>query len=164
MKKIYIIGGVATGKTTFSRKLSQKLNIKCYELDNVVWNDEHSVKRNDEERELIFNTIISNDEWIIEDVGRRKFKKGLIEADTIYFIYINSIKIYYRVLKRWIKQKLNIEPYNYKPTLKGLIEMYKWAIKDIKKRDDKIKELEGYKDKLHIVNSKDIKKILKENL
>ena len=32
MKKIYIVGGVATGKTTFSKKLSKLLNIDCYEF------------------------------------------------------------------------------------------------------------------------------------
>ncbi len=162
MKKIYIIGGVATGKTTFSKKLSKKLHIDCHELDTVAWDDTRGIKRNNEEIERLFSQILSKDTWIIEDVGREKFKKGLIEADTIYFIYISRMKIYYRVIKRWIKQKLRLEPYNYRPTLKGLIEMYKWAIKNIKERDDKIKELEIYKEKLYIIDSKGIEKILRK--
>ena len=38
-KKIYIIGPVGSGKTTLSRLLSRKYNIKEYELDKIVWDD-----------------------------------------------------------------------------------------------------------------------------
>lgn len=164
MKKIYIVGGVATGKTTFSKKLSKLLNIDCYELDNLVWNDSHSIKRSDEEREKMFSEILKKETWIIEDVGRKKFKRGLEEADTIYFLFINKYRIYFRVLKRWIKQKFKLEPYNYKPTIKGLFEMYGWAFKDIKVRKSKLNELHTYKHKLYILKEKDIKSFYKSNL
>jgi adenylate kinase family enzyme len=36
MNKIYIIGSVASGKTTLARELSRKLNISHYELDCIV--------------------------------------------------------------------------------------------------------------------------------
>ena len=40
MKKVYIIGAVGTGKTTLAKKMSEKLNIKMYQLDKVVWDKE----------------------------------------------------------------------------------------------------------------------------
>ena len=56
MKKIYIIGAVGSGKTTLAKELSKKLNIKMYELDKVVWDDEHgNIKRTDIEILDIFN-------------------------------------------------------------------------------------------------------------
>lgn len=42
-RRIYIIGSVASGKTTLARTLSKKLNIKAYELDNVVYNDKSEI-------------------------------------------------------------------------------------------------------------------------
>ncbi|MFZ3577781.1 hypothetical protein [Virgibacillus sp. DJP39] len=61
-RKIHIIGSVGSGKTTFARKLSNKLSIVCYELDNVVWKrredaDVHDVKRTPQERDDYFSDI-----------------------------------------------------------------------------------------------------------
>ena len=39
--RIYIIGPVGSGKTTFATKLSQMYNIEYYELDKVSWDDEN---------------------------------------------------------------------------------------------------------------------------
>lgn len=37
--KIYIIGIVAAGKTTYSRRLSEELGIPAYELDRIIFLD-----------------------------------------------------------------------------------------------------------------------------
>ena len=74
-KRIYILGNVGCGKTTLSSKLSLKMKIPFYELDNVVWeyHEGGDIKRNDEEIEKLFLNIIDTPQWIIEDVGRDKF-------------------------------------------------------------------------------------------
>lgn len=55
-RRIYIIGSVASGKTTLARTLSKKLNIKAYELDNVVYNDKN-IKRSNKERDKLFSPL-----------------------------------------------------------------------------------------------------------
>lgn len=162
-KKIYIIGTVASGKTTLAKHLSSKLNIKYYSLDKVVWDDENNnTKRNKNEINKIFKGILKKDSWIIEDVGRKNFYQGREEADIIYFLSLKKSTIYFRVLKRWIKQKLNIEKYDYKPTIYSLFEMFSWAKSDIEKRNEKIKELELYKDKLVILKEKELNHMYKK--
>ena len=37
MKKVILIGSGGAGKSTFSRKLSNKLNIKVFHLDALMW-------------------------------------------------------------------------------------------------------------------------------
>lgn len=37
MKKINVVGTSAVGKTTFSRKLADKLDLKYIELDDLFW-------------------------------------------------------------------------------------------------------------------------------
>ena len=60
MRKIYIIGPVGSGKTTLSKKLSNNYNIKRYELDKVVWDDDHgNIKRKDEEVLKLFVYALS---------------------------------------------------------------------------------------------------------
>ena len=38
MTRIYILGGPGSGKTTLAKRLSDRLNVPCYELDliNIV--------------------------------------------------------------------------------------------------------------------------------
>lgn len=122
MSKIYIIGPVGSGKTTFSKKLSKISNIKRYELDKIVWDDEHgNIKRPDQEILKLFDKILQNNSWIIEDIGRSKFKKGREQAEIVPYIKLTRTKSYLRVIKRWIKQKLGIELYNSNSNFKQYI-------------------------------------------
>ena len=159
--KIYIIGPVGSGKTTFAMKLSELYNIKFYELDKVSWDDEHgNIKRSSEEVQKIFNDIISKKKWIIEDVGRDKFKEGRKEADIIYYIKLSRIKSYFRVTKRWIRQRLGKERYNALPNFKQWLYFISTVNSYYKKEKSKLKSLEQYKDKLIFVTNKDINNIM----
>ena len=161
--KIYIIGPVGSGKTTFATKLSKIYNIKYYELDKVSWDDDHgNIKRPDKEAQKIFKNILKNKKWIIEDVGRDKFAQGRCEADIIYYIKLSRIKSYYRVTKRWIKQRLGKERYNHPPVFTQWFYYLSTVNSYYKKEKSKLKSLEEYKDKLVFVNNKDIKRIIQE--
>lgn len=153
--KIYIIGSPASGKTTLSKKLSEKYHIKRYELDCIVYDDEHEhVKRTDEEINRLFNKILKEKSWIIEDVGRSKFEKGRVECDKIYYLKFSKQEIYKRIFKRWLKQKMGKEQYNYPPTLSQLLNMIKIANQYSKKEPSKLKSLEKYIDKITYIDSK----------
>ena len=161
--KIYIIGPVGSGKTTFATKLSELYNIKYYELDKVSWDDDHgNIKRADEEAQKIFKNILKKKKWIIEDVGRTKFKQGRVEADVIYYIRLSRLKSYYRVSKRWIKQRLGKERYNHPPVFSQWLYYISTVNSYYKKEKTRLKSLEDFKDKLKIVNNKQINKMLEE--
>ena len=159
-KKIYIIGPVGSGKTTLSKLLSKKYKIKKYELDKIVWDDNKNIKRTNEEINTLFNKIINNISWIIEDVGRKKFIDGIKRADITYYIDLPKTTIYKRCIKRWINQKTGKEKYNYKPTIKSLFEMLKWANKDFKNKPEKIKRIITNSKKYKILKKKDIEKLI----
>lgn len=161
MRKIYIIGPVGSGKTTLAKRLSLVLDIKMYELDKIVWDDNNgNIKRNDDDILILFNKIIGEKSWIIEDVGRRKFLDGLKSADIVYYVNLSAIIIYKRCILRWIKQKIGLESYNYKPTIKSLIEMLKWANQDIRNKNIKINYIKNNSKKYKILKRKDIKKLI----
>ncbi len=156
--KIYIIGCPGAGKTTLSKLLSKKYNINYYELDCIVYDDNNNhIKRSDKEIKKIFDNIINKDSWIIEDVGRNKFNNGLDKCDIIYYLKVPKIKVYYQIIKRWIKQRLNIEHYNYPPTIKQLINYFKITTGYFKKESSKLEKLNKYKDKVIYLYNKDIK-------
>jgi adenylate kinase family enzyme len=161
MKRIYIIGPVGSGKTTLARNLSKKTNIKYYELDKVVWDDDNgNIKRSDKEINTLFLKIIKGKLWIIEDVGRNKFIEGRERADIIYYIKIRKNTALYRVTKRWIKQKLRLEPYNYPPTIKQYFNTISIVNSYYKKEKVKLNDLNKYKEKVIYLSKKDIKKMI----
>jgi adenylate kinase family enzyme len=127
--KIHIIGSVGSGKTTLARELSSKLNIPLYELDNVIWKRYESgdVRRTEEEREEYFNTIIHSGTWIVEGVHNEEWVSNSFRtAELIIFLDTNYSVRTYRIIKRFILQKIGLERSNYKPTLNIFFKMFKW--------------------------------------
>lgn len=154
--KIYIMGSTGSGKTYLSKKLSNKYNIESFELDKIVYDQNNLMThRSDKDIEKDFNKIINKKSWIIEDIGRKRFYKGRLLADKIYYIKISKPKTYKQMIHRWYKQLKNKEDYNIKPTIKSLIKQLN-DVRLYKKQENKIlKELEPFKDKLIFIKRGD---------
>ena len=147
--KIYIIGPSASGKTTLSKVLSKKYNMKSYELDKLVFDDNNNhIRRDDITIKKMFNDILSKDSFIIEDVGRSKFIEGLEKCDKIYYINIKKRDVYKRVITRWINQRQGKEEHNYPPTLLQLIDMFKVVNSYYKKEKKKLDYINKFKEKV----------------
>lgn len=63
----------------------------------------------------------------MEDAGRECFMEGMRQADTVILLEIPLYVRRKRIILRWIKQNLGIEKCTYKPHLKMLKSMFKWA-------------------------------------
>jgi adenylate kinase family enzyme len=156
--KIYIVGSVASGKSTLAKRISKKTNILYHSLDEVVHQlDKYSQwgnsKRPTEERDLIFSSIMQKDNWIIEDVGRPCFEEGFKQAETIILLEPSTVVRNQRIILRWIRQNLGIEKCVYKPNLNMLRCMLQWS-KDYDLGKDKLKErLTPYQNKVIILKS-----------
>lgn len=155
--KILIIGSVASGKSTLARKLSNKSNIKSYEIDSIVHDDVNNIKRKNEEQQKIIKKIDNQNEWIIEGTLRRNLYNLLEMADNIIYVDTPLIIRKKRILTRYIKQKLGIEKCGYKPSYKMLKNMYTWTKEFESKRKDFEDILKKYQEKVIVVkNSNDI--------
>ena len=154
--KILIIGTIASGKTTLAKKLEQKLNIKYYEIDSIVHDDQNKVKRTPEEQNEIIKEIDNKNDWIIEGVLRENLNYLLDLCDKIIYLNMPLYTRKIRIFKRFVKQKLGIEKSNYKPTLKMLIQMYKRTEKQEKELKEREEQLAKYINKLiKISNAKE---------
>lgn len=141
--KIYIVGSVASGKSTLARQLSEKSGVPCFHLDDVVHiKDKNSAegnrKRTPEERDTLFRQILSAN-YIMEDTGRACFTDGLRLADRIIVLDIPYRVRAFRILRRHLRQVLGIEKSSYKPSLRMVRMMFKWA-KDFDTGADGVKE------------------------
>jgi adenylate kinase family enzyme len=153
--KILILGNVGAGKTTFSNKLSKILKIKNYSLDDIVYDKD--LKRNKIEVEKIINNISKEDNWLMEGTLRHDMHYLLKLPDLIILLDPPYYLIKYRIITRFIKQKLRITKANYKVDLKLLKQMFKWAKAYNINKPMLIKEIAKYHQKLIITKSFDIK-------
>ncbi len=82
--KIIVVGCPGSGKSTFSRELSEKTGIEVYHLDNLYWNsDKTTVDAEEFDRRLW--EIMKKDSWIIDGNFSRTMEIRLKEADAVYF-------------------------------------------------------------------------------
>jgi len=69
--KIHILGPSGSGKSYLGRKLSTITGIPVTDLDDLFWNNtlsDYEHRRSPQERDLLLQSILSNDHWIIEGV------------------------------------------------------------------------------------------------
>lgn len=158
--KIYIVGAPGSGKTTLAKKLSEEKNIPYYELDLIVFNDDDNHKRrSDEEIDKLFDKIIKNDDWIIEDVGRSKFKRAYDLCDEIYYLKFSRVQIIKRIIRRWRNQRKGLESFNYPPTIEQLFDFMKVANSYFKKEKAKLELLKQYGERVKYLSLKEIEKM-----
>lgn len=161
--KIYIVGIVASGKTTLAKELSAKIKIPKFELDSIVHDDENNGrKRSLEEQLKIIYEINNKKDWIIEGTHRKNLDELFILADKIIYLDIPLSKRRLRIFKRYIKQKIGLEKCSYNPNFKMLKMMYKWTNDFEKNKSELEGKLSKYKNKIVRSNSNNINIILQE--
>lgn len=125
--RIYIVGAAGSGKTTLAKRISQKTGVRCYHLDDIVYLNDSENKgriRSDIDRDNLFDEIIKETDWIVEDNGRMCFREAMQKADKIILLYPHKYVRMKRIVIRYIKQKLGIEKSLYNPSIDILRRMF----------------------------------------
>lgn len=157
--KLYIVGPVGSGKTTLARQLSKETGIPCFHLDQVVHQRDNAAKignrkRSKEERDTLFQSILSREDYILEDTGRLCFAQGLEMAERILLLEPPTLVRLGRILRRWIRQNLGLEPCGYRPTWTMLGNMILWTQAYDIGKDGVRARAKRYPHKLTVVRSK----------
>lgn len=154
--KILIIGIVASGKTTLARRLSEQFGVPWHELDNIVHRrmQEGSSKRTQEEQMELIRQIDREGPWIMEGVDRSSYAELYEMAATVIFLDPPLWKRKLRIVRRFVKQKLGIEPAYYKPDLNMLKAMFKWTADFERNRPQFEAKLAGYGHKIVTLRNK----------
>lgn len=127
-------------------------------LDNVVWIRQKSGDRrrtNQQKVDYLKNITFTN-EWIIEGVHNEDWVvQSFSNADLIIFLDTNYYIRVYRIIKRFLLQKLGLEKSNYKPNFSIFIKMFKWNCHFEEIGKPNFYQRYGmYRDKLLVVTSK----------
>ncbi|WP_181347424.1 AAA family ATPase [Thalassobacillus sp. CUG 92003] len=156
--RIHIIGSVGSGKTTLAKALSETFTIPFFEIDNIVWKRYPSgdIRRTEQERDDYLQEIIQSERWIIEGVHNEAWvADSFRKADLIIFLDPTYSIRTYRIIKRFVWQKLGLEQANYKPTLRIFFKMFKWNkyFEEVGKPNF-YKEFGAYQDKVCVATKK----------
>ena len=102
MKKVLVIGGNGSGKSTFSKKLSEKTGLPCVHLDKIFWRGNWEyVSR--EEFDILLSAELEKDEWIIDGNFERTLEERMKSADTVFYFDFPTVACLFGVTERVIK-------------------------------------------------------------
>lgn len=166
MKRILIIGNAGSGKTTFAKKLSEKLNLPLVHLDKIFWCGKwHHISKDEFDKKLQEELIKA--EWIMDGNFNRTIPHRLEYCDTVFYFDLPIITCLWgstmRVLKNYGKTRDDMGGYCPEYFDKHKWELYLSILKFNKQNREKYyKLLSEQKDKKIIIfcSRKDIKKFL----
>jgi len=85
VKRISIVGGCGSGKTTLADNISKEMNIPVYHLDGMHY-DANWVEKSKVERDKVILEKIQEDAWVIDGVYRSTLERRLNRSDLVIFL------------------------------------------------------------------------------
>lgn len=100
-KKIYIIGGLGSGKSYFAKKLSQKTGIDYFGVDPIVFKEGFFEERTEEDRDYNFQNIVKKERWILEGTFTENWiSTGLASSTQIIYLATPPLVRLWRFIRR----------------------------------------------------------------
>lgn len=107
MRKIIVIGCPGSGKSTFSRRLGEILNIEVVHLDLLNWNANKTVV----EDNIFLNRLkeaIQKNSWIIDGNYGSTLEMRFQACDTIFFLDISTDECLAGIKARKGKERIDM--------------------------------------------------------
>jgi adenylate kinase family enzyme len=149
---IRIIGSCGSGKSTAAREISRRFGIPWYELDNMVWDRSTPVNTRypKEIRDAALYEAMSQAAWVIEGVDSGWSADSFREAELIMILHPHVLVRDYRIVRRFVRSRTGLEPWNYKQSFRNLWKMIvEWN--HGYDMDKVLERTEAYREKRHLV-------------
>lgn len=109
MKKVAVIGSPGSGKSVFSRKLGESLELPVIHLDSHYWQAGWTPTASEEWDEFLKEQV-GKEQWIIDGNYTRTLDIRLEAADTIVFLDLPRPLCIYRIIKRRFMYRAESRP------------------------------------------------------
>ena len=101
MEKILVIGSGGAGKSTFARRLGERLGLEVIHLDAHHWKSGWVGTPKDEWREVVAE-LLRRDAWVMDGNYSGTLDARLAACDTVVFLDLPRAVCLWRVLKRLV--------------------------------------------------------------
>ena len=99
MKKILVIGSGGAGKSTFARRLGERLGLPVIHLDRVYWRAGWVEMPKDEWRRTV-EELCARDTWVMDGNYSGTLDVRLEACDTVVFLDLPRTVCTWRIIKR----------------------------------------------------------------
>ena len=99
IRRINIIGTSGVGKSTLSRKISEKLNLPYVELEDLCWQSKWTELTDDEFFPKV-QKALSSDSWVLDGTYPRTRHIKWERVQMVVYLDLPLHIIFYRVLRR----------------------------------------------------------------
>ena len=103
--KIQVVGLSGCGKTTLSKKISKKYNLKYFEIDDILYKKKYSQKNTDLFIESKIQKTLKEEKFILDGTFLNFKFSDYKKFDLIIIIKINFVKNLYFIFYRFFKNK-----------------------------------------------------------
>jgi adenylate kinase family enzyme len=100
MQRIAVIGCAGSGKSTFARRLGERLGVSVTHLDALYWRPGWAETPKDEWRETVAR-LVADERWLIDGNYGGTLDLRLETADTVIYLDLPRRVCLWRVVKRW---------------------------------------------------------------
>lgn len=105
MKRVMIIGGAGSGKSTAARMIGEALGLPVYHMDRDVYWLPGWQERPDAERRRIVGRIVAQEAWVFEGSYSGTFQQRLDRAEMLVWLDVpvwrRSLRVVRRSFKGW---------------------------------------------------------------
>ena len=159
MKRIFVTGGIGSGKTTAAIQIARKLSLPYICLDDLYFDiesKEYRKKRTDAERDRKLEEILKTDHWGIEGWH---FGDWLAEvyrrSDVCLIIDVPVFVRRWRITKRFLRRKTGLEKdLFHRSGLAHLVRLTKWtALFNLDRTQEEIVKYGSHSNKIQILKN-----------
>ena len=104
MKKVIVIGGNGSGKSTMSCELSRLTGLPLTHLDKLYWRGNWEALSHEEFDALLIKEL-EKESWILDGTMRRTLPLRLEYCDTVIYLDFSGIRCFFGTLTRVIKNR-----------------------------------------------------------
>ena len=97
--RINVIGTAGSGKSTFSKRIAEKLDIPCIEIEELAWKSNWT-EATDDELFSKLKTLLSSEDWVLDGNYSKTRHIKWKRCQIVVYLDLSFHIIFYRLLRR----------------------------------------------------------------
>jgi adenylate kinase family enzyme len=109
MRRVLVIGSGGSGKSTFSTRLGELLNLEVHHLDKLFWHPGWVETPRDEWLKIV-TELTDRDSWILDGNFSGTLDVRMQKADTVIFLDMSRWLCLWRIITRVMRYRDGTRP------------------------------------------------------